>query len=197
MSLLNVLENSTGTNVSLSTLLRSSYILLQSKKKKTLDSTELRISISILFTGERKNKASGFGNQNIMYNCLNKIDQNLKKRFLSIISNFGIFKCSNRSVLYITAIYNLDNDIIYNDIIFYNTISINRFLYNIVELFYYLKDKKIDIKHYKLLLNIISDGNSIEIIWDVEKTIDNIHDKIKKKYYVHLELTDKLLQIII
>lgn len=197
MSLLPIIENSNGTHVNLSTLLRSSYILLQSKKKKTLDSTELRISISILFTGERKNKASGYGNQNILYNCLHKIDQNLKKRFLSIISNFGIFKCSNRSLLYITGIYNLDNDIIYNNLTYCNTISINLFLYNIVELFYYFKDKKIYIKHYKLLLNILSDGNDIEIIWDVEKTIDNIHDKIKKKYYVQLKLTHNLLQMIL
>jgi hypothetical protein len=197
MALLHIIENSNGTSVSLSTILRSSYILLQSKKKKILDCAELRISISIFFTGERKNKASGYGNQNVLYKCLNKIDQNLKKRFINILSNFGISKCSNNAVYYITGIYTLDNFVIQNDVILCNTISINIFLYNIVELFYYLKDKKIDIKHYKLLLNIISDGNPIEIIWDVEKTIDNIHDKIKKKYYVNLKLTDKLLQIIL
>lgn len=197
MSLLSIIENTNGTHVSLSTLLRSSYILLQSKKKKTLDSTELRISISILFTGERQNKALGYGNQNVLYKCLNKIDQNLKKGFLSILSHFGILKCSNRSFLYITGIYTLDNFVIQNDVKFCNTMSINIFLYNIVDLFYYLKDKKIDIKHYKLLLKIISDGNPIEIIWDIQKSIDNIHDKIKKKYYTYLKLTNKLIQIIL
>ena len=196
MSLLNIIENSSGTHVSLSTILRSSYILLQSKKKKTLDSTELRISILILFSGERQNKASAYGNQNILYNCLNKIDQTKKKQFLSIISNFGILKCSNRSFLYITGIYTLDNFVIQNDVKFCNTISINILLNNIVELFYYLKDKKIDINHYKLLLKIISDENPLEIIWDVEKTIDNIHDMIKKKYYVDMKVSNNLLQII-
>jgi len=196
MALLHIIENSNGTSVSLSTILRSSYLLLQSKKKKTLDCKELRISIAIFFTGERRMKASGYGNQNILYNCLHKIDKNVKKKFLNIISNFGISKCSNSAIYYITGIYNLDNFLIDNDVIFCTTISIDIFLYNIVELFYYLKDKKIDIKHYKLLLKIISDGNPIEIMWDVEKTIDNLHDIIKKKYYVHLELTDKLLEIL-
>jgi hypothetical protein len=193
MSLLDIIEYSNGTHVSLSTILRSSSILLQSKKKKTLDSTELRISILIYFTGERQTNALSYGNQNVLYKCLDKMDQTIKKRFISVLYSFGIEKCSNRAVYYITGIYHLENYVICNDIIYYNTLSINTFLNSIVNMFYYFKDKKIDITLYELLFKIISNDNPIEIIWDADKTINNLNEKMKK-YYVNFEFTNKFLE---
>jgi len=197
MSLNPIIESVVGNHVSLSTVLRSSTFLLQYKKKITLDSTELRVCISILFTGEKRNVASSYGNQNILYNCLHKIDKKIKKQFLTIISNFGILRCSNRAIHYITGIYTLHDYSITNDYIITKTLFIDHFLSYIIEIFYYLKLKKINLKMYNLLLKIISNENPIEIIWDVEKTLYVIKQKIKNKYYVNIDFSNKLLDIIL
>jgi hypothetical protein len=149
------------------------------------------------FTGKKRDIALSYGNQNILYNCLNKIDKNIKKKFTNIISYFGINKCSNDSVYYITGIYQLENYVFNNHIIFYHTITIDKFLETIINLFYYIKYKKIGIKHYDLIIEMLSETGSIQIDWDTVKTIDNLKEKMKKKYYYVYQFTNSFLQKLI
>ena len=194
MSIVTIVENSVGVDVSFMTIIRSSFLLLKSKEKKTLDVDEIRLAIHIFFTGEKRELALSYGNQNVLDNCLDNIDVILKNKFKSLIYHFGITKCTNRSIYYITGIYNIDNynidnqttfynidnNSIDNQTTFYNKQSIDRFIESSVYLALYLKLRRLNVKIYELLLEILSDSGKIQIELDNDKSVNYVNSIIKK-----------------
>ena len=198
MSIVTIVENSVGVDVSFMTIIRSSFLLLKSKEKKILDVDEIRLAIHIFFTGEKRELALSYGNQNVLDNCLNNIDVVLKNKFKSLIYYFGITKCTNRAIYYITGIYNIDNYNIDNynidnnsidtNIAFYNKQSIDRFIESSVYLVLYLKLRRLNVKIYELLLEILSDSGKIQIELDNDKSVNYVNSIIKK-YSNSIELS--------
>jgi hypothetical protein len=178
MSIVTIIESGIGVDVSFMTIIRASFLLLKSREKKTLDVDEIRLAIHIFFTGEKRELALSYGNQNVLDNCLNNIDVVLKNKFKSLIYYFGITKCTNRSIYYITGIYNIDN--IDTQATFYNKLSIDRFIESSVNLALYLKLPRLNVKIYELLLEIVSDCGEIQIELDNVKSVHYINSIIKQ-----------------
>ena len=194
MTLVQIVENSPGCHVSIATIIRASFLLLKSKDKKILDVDEIRLAIHIFFTGEKREIALSYGNQKILDNCLNNIDVVLKNKFKSLIYYFGITKCTDRAVYYMTGIYNIDNYNIDNqtafynmdnnsidtNITFYNKQSIDRFIESSVYLALYLKLRRLNLKIYELLIEILSDSGKIQIELDNDKSVHYVNSIIKQ-----------------
>jgi hypothetical protein len=178
MSIVPIVESGIGVDVSFMTIIRASFLLLKSREKKTLDVDEIRLAIHIFFTGEKRELALSYGNQNVLDNCLDNIDVILKNKFKSLIYYFGITKCTNRSIYYITGIYNIDN--IDTQATFYNKLSIDRFIESSVNLALYLKLPRLNVKIYELLLEIVSDSGEIQIELDNVKSVHYINSIIKQ-----------------
>jgi hypothetical protein len=178
MSIVTIIESGIGVDVSFMTIIRASFLLLKSREKKTLDVDEIRLAIHIFFTGEKRELALSYGNQNVLDNCLDNIDVILKNKFKSLIYYFGITKCTNRSIYYITGIYNIDN--IDTQATFYNKLSIDRFIESSVNLALYLKLPRLNVKIYELLLEIVSDCGEIQIELDNVKSVHYINSIIKQ-----------------
>ena len=178
MSIVTIVKNSVGVDVSFMTIIRASFLLLKSKEKKTLDVDEIRLAIHIFFTGEKRELALSYGNQNVLDNCLNNIDVVLKNKFKGLIYYFGITKCTNRAIYYITGIYNINS--IDTNIIFYNKQSIDRFIESSVYLAIYLKLHRLNLKIYELLLEILSDTGKIQIELDNDKSVNYVNAIIKQ-----------------
>lgn len=192
------LSNIEGGHVSVGKIIRCSSIL----GSKILDPRSIQIAIRILFSGNIKNQSISSAVLNLSrytngFTQKSNDFQKIKNKLKCIISQFGFRKMDDNVIFYLEGIYDNISDYVLEEMEFHETtITIQEFIEKCILVSFFERAKRLKEKHFHCLHQILSPNIPITLIWNMEKTKENINTIIQQ-FTSDIQITDSFFLLLI
>jgi len=200
MSLRLEIQTIEGEYASLGKVIYTALILMEYRGNKVMDGRNIQDSICMFFSNAKLDFCIKSATRNVLQFCKDNILPenfgNIKNKIKELMRHTGIKKITPTAILYLNSIYDNIDHYEQEAFAFETTYTLDYFIKNCIILMNVGTNLKITDKHYELMQRILSPNNPITIVWDVERTKDNVV-KVMDKYKPYYKLTDSFYNRII